>query len=48
VSEFYCIQLGRFWDKKYAKQNAVGTEEKLDETGVGLEHSLNKSVMRLI
>jgi hypothetical protein len=38
---------GSFLDKKYARQNAVLTEETLDEIGARLEHSLRKSLARL-
>jgi hypothetical protein len=36
-----------FSDKKYTRQNAVLTEETLDETGTRLEHSPRKSLARL-
>jgi hypothetical protein len=38
---------GSFLDKKYTRQNAVLTEEMLDEIGVRLEHSPRKSLARL-
>jgi hypothetical protein len=38
---------GYFLDKKYTRQNAVLTEETLDEIGARLEHSPRKSLARL-
>jgi hypothetical protein len=38
---------GSFLDKKYTWQNAVLTEETLDETGARLEHSPRKSLAQL-
>jgi hypothetical protein len=38
---------GSFLDKKYTTQNAVLTEETLDETGARLDHSPRKSLARL-
>jgi transposase len=38
---------GSFLDKKYTRQNAVLTEETLDEIGSRLEHSPCKSLARL-
>jgi hypothetical protein len=38
---------GSFLDKKYTRQNAVLTEETLDEVGARLEHSPRKSLARL-
>jgi hypothetical protein len=38
--------IGSFLDKKYIRQNAVLTEEMLDETGARLEHSPRKSLAR--
>jgi hypothetical protein len=38
---------GSFLDKKYTRQNAVLTEETLDEIGSRLEHSPRKSPARL-
>jgi hypothetical protein len=38
---------GSFLDKKYTRQNAVLTEETLDEIGARLEHSPCKSLARL-
>jgi hypothetical protein len=38
---------GSFLDKKYTRQNAVLTEEMLDETGARLEHSPCKFLARL-
>jgi hypothetical protein len=38
---------GSFVDKKYARQNAVLTEETLGEVGARLEHSPRKSQARL-
>jgi hypothetical protein len=35
---------GSLLDKKYTRQNAVLTEETLDETGAKLEHSPSKSL----
>jgi hypothetical protein len=34
-------------DKKYTKQNTVPVEEKLEENGARLEHSLPKSPTKL-
>jgi hypothetical protein len=42
-----CVQLGLSWTKKYTRQNAVLTEEMLEETGARLEHSPRKSLARL-
>jgi hypothetical protein len=38
---------GSFLDKKYTRQNAVLTEEALDEIGARLENSPRKSLARL-
>jgi hypothetical protein len=38
---------GSFLDKKYTRQNAMLTEEMLDEIGASLEHSPRKSLTRL-
>jgi hypothetical protein len=38
---------GSLLDKKYTRQNAVLTEETLDETGARLEHSPRKSLAQL-
>jgi hypothetical protein len=38
---------GPFLDKKYTRQNAVLTEETLDEIGAALERSPSKSLARL-
>jgi hypothetical protein len=38
---------GSFLDKKYTTQNAVLTEETLDEIGARLKHSPRKSLARL-
>jgi hypothetical protein len=38
---------GSFLEKKHTRQNAVLTEEMLDETGATLEHSPRKSLARL-
>jgi hypothetical protein len=38
---------GSFLDKKYTRQNAVLTEETLDEIRVRLKHSPRKSLARL-
>jgi hypothetical protein len=38
---------GSFLDKKYTRQNAVLTEETLDEIGARLEHSPRKSLTQL-
>jgi hypothetical protein len=38
---------GSFLDKKYTRQNAVLSEETLDEIGARLEHSPHKSLARL-
>jgi hypothetical protein len=38
---------GSFLDKKYTRQNAVLTDETLDEIGARLEHSPRKSLARL-
>jgi transposase len=38
---------GSFLDKKYTRQNAVLTDETLDEIGARLEHSPRKSLTRL-
>jgi hypothetical protein len=38
---------GSFLDEKYTRQNAVLTEETLDEIGARLEHSPRKSLARL-
>jgi hypothetical protein len=39
---------GSFLDKKYARQNTVLTDEKLDETEARSEHSPRKSLTRLV
>jgi hypothetical protein len=41
------ISTGSFLDKKYTRQNAVLTEETLDENGARLEHLPCKSLARL-
>jgi hypothetical protein len=41
------LSTGSFLDKKYTRQNAVLTEETLDEIGARLEHSPLKSLARL-
>jgi hypothetical protein len=38
---------GSFFDKKYTRQNALLTEETLDETGARLERSPHKSLAQL-
>jgi hypothetical protein len=38
---------GSFVNKKYTRQNAMLTEETLDEIGARLEHSPRKSLARL-
>jgi hypothetical protein len=39
---------GSFLDNKYTRQNAMLTEETIDEIGAKLEHSPCKSLARLV